>query len=355
MLELPEFREHLNAALDEVLAAHTRAATEFDPLYGELLEHLRQFLARGGKRLRPYLMYLSFCGSGAPDKASAGLIRASVSQELYHNAWLIHDDLIDRDLVRYGAPNIAGRYRTKFAQARVAGGRHLADSLALIAGDINATLATGLILEAPFPTEARLAAVAANTRANFEVFAGETLDVLVPTLEAAEVTTMRLLKLYQAKTAAYSIRAPLEVGALLAGRPAGRLAAIADFATPLGIAFQITDDLLGTFGHEQELGKSVLSDLREGKRTILHMTALRLATPAARKRLEASSGNPKAGYHDLAEIRTIYEACGARSTTEKLADEYANQALAALPGLGYSEPVARELDRLVRYLTHRTS
>ncbi len=352
-LNLADFRERFNAELVAVMAERTAAAAEFDPAYGELLRHLSAFLARGGKRLRPYLVYLSYTGSDGPAEYEPALLKTSIASELYHNAWLIHDDLIDRDLVRYGGPNIAGLYRAQFTKERIAGGRHLADAMALIAGDINANLATELILTSPFAESARLAAARANIDANFEVFAGETLDVLMPTRDATEITPERLLKLYQAKTAAYSFRAPLLMGALLAGAPVAAIRHIPDFAEPLGVAFQLADDLLGTFGNEQQLGKSVLSDLREGKRTVLHMTALHRADPADRRILETIAGNPKAGYHHLATVRTIYERCGARKATEDLAGERIDQALAVLPQLEFSASVEGELSRLASYLINR--
>lgn len=351
LLSLEAFREHFNPELQAELEHLARDAHHTDPLYGELLDTLSEYMLRGGKRLRPYLAYLAYRGLGG--NQDRDIIRLSMSQEFYHCAWLIHDDLIDRDLRRHGGPNVAGTYRAKFAADATPGGRHLADGLALLAGDVAITVATNLILGSDFSDERRVLAASIQQQQNLRILSGETMDVLMPVQPHGEVTTGRLLQVARLKTAAYSFVAPLQIGAVMAGSPAGALDPVSQFAEPLGVAFQLADDLLGMFGNEQELGKSVLSDLREGKRTVLVATTLALADAHERRRFESLLGNPKAGYRHLAEARNILESCGAKATTQQLARDHVQQALVALPSAGFTPKVNEVLTGLAQFTIQR--
>jgi geranylgeranyl pyrophosphate synthase len=351
ILSLEEFRAQFAAAFEDILNEQIDQAARLDPLFAELVQTTAQVMLRSGKRLRPYLMYLAYLGQGG--QKITEIIRLSAAQELVHNAWLIHDDLIDRDLIRHGGPNVAGTYEAKFKHARLADAPHLAGAMALLAGNYNVALANHLILGSSFPAPAKIAAAQRLQAVILTEVGGEMLDVLMPTLDLGAVTPGRLLTIYRYKTAAYSFELPMQVGALLAGSAAD-LSAVSAFALPLGIAFQIADDLLGTFGNEQQLGKPVLSDLREGKRTILLLTGLRLATPEQRGRITASLGHPKAGYRHLAEVRGILEQCGARAETESLAQSYLEQSQAALKRLNYPSTVTTALHQLADYVVARS-
>jgi geranylgeranyl pyrophosphate synthase len=340
---LDAFRPRFAAALEQVMAEPIAAAGAIDPVYAELIVEISHLLARSGKRLRPYLMYLSYIGHGGPDDET--IVRLSVAMELFHTGLLIHDDLIDRDLIRHGGANIAGVYRAKLAASGTSDARHLADAMALIAGDYCLTLATNLILDADLPASRQVAATRRLQEVGRQVDGGQMLDVLMPTLPPDQCTPERLLNIYRYKTATYSFELPLHVGAILTGAGAGSLEAMSNFAISLGLAFQIVDDLLGTYGSEAQLGKPVLSDLREGKRTLLLLHGLKLASPADRQRLEQLVGNPKAGYRHLAEIRAILESCGARARTE---------ALAALHYTAVSPATKEALKQLATYMIERS-
>ncbi len=353
LLTLEAFRDQFNRALAGFMTTQTAAAADLDPTYGELVDEIATFLARGGKRLRPYLTYLSYIGFGGRDEAA--VTRLAISQELYHNAWLAHDDIIDRDLVRYGGPNVAGAYLAKFNQAGTKDAAHLASAMSLVAGDLTMSLAVNIILGSEFSAELKVAAARVTQDTTFLETGGEMLDVLMPTLPLAEVTRDRLLRVCRLKTAAYSFEAPLRIGAILAGHTPDPQTKIAAFATPLGAAFQIADDLLGTFGDERQLGKPVLSDLREGKRTLLLLHGLELAKPAERAKLEAMLGQPDATYADLQRTREILEASGARAKTEALARAKIDEALEALGEIGFTPEVVAVLRQLSEYMIRRQS
>jgi geranylgeranyl pyrophosphate synthase len=350
-LSLEAFRTVFNPVLASFMTTQTAAAAELDPLYGDLLQEMTRLLARGGKRLRPYLTYLGYLGYGG--RNIPGIMQLAVSQELYHNAWLIHDDIIDHDLTRYGGPNLSAAYRTKFQQAHIAGGEHLADAMALLAGNVGMSLGLHAIFSAPFPTGRTHIAARRLQDTNFTLTGGELLDVLMPTLPLADITPERLLRVYQLKTAVYSFETPLCIGSHMADANVAQTQALSAFAIPLGIAFQLADDLLGIFGNETSLGKSVLSDLREGKRTVLFTYGLQLADAADRQTLKATLGDPNASYDQLTTIRRILEANGARAKTEALARSKVAQAQAALAHLNLEPKTEAALRRLADYVIER--
>ena len=353
-LSLEGFRVEFNRALEQFLARQAATAAQLDPLYGELLEELAHFMLRGGKRLRPYLTYLSYLGLGGHDERA--ITQLSLAVELYHSAWLTHDDIIDRDLVRYGGPNIAGRYVAKLRQAGTSDVEHLAGAVALVAGDLAMALSHQVVASsARFSADSRLAAVRLMQEITFSETGGEMLDVLAPTLKWSELSEERLLRIYHTKTAAYSFEMPLRLGAIFADASSEHQALVPNFAVPLGIGYQLADDLLGIFGNEAELGKSVLSDLREGKRTVLLLNTLALAGPDELAFLKSTIGDPGAGYSHLAKVREIMESSGARAKTEALARTKIDEAQAALHKIAYNSDVESVLRQLAEYTIRRHS
>ena len=209
------------------------------------------------------------------------------------------------------------------------------------------------IIDADFPAEVKLSALRRIERMIFEVAGGEVLDVLTPTFEQDKVTEESLLRVYRYKTASYSFEAPMQLGAILAGSDDATMVAISAFATPLGIAFQLADDLLGVYGNEIEIGKSVLSDLREGKKTLLMVKGFELANDIGRMTLKHALGNQKANYSELAAVRQVLDACGARRYIERLARTEVDQALAVIGEIGLSKPVRSEIERLAAFSIER--
>jgi geranylgeranyl pyrophosphate synthase len=351
-LTLEAFRAAIAAPLEGLYNERLERAQEIDPSYAELIGELRGLILRGGKRVRPYLTYLTYKGLGG--ELDEAIIDLAASQELFHNFLIIHDDVFDHDVMRYGGLNIAGSYRLKLPKSLATIDRnHLANTMAVMGGDVTVGFGFSQIIESDFPAERKLEALRRVERMIFEVAGGETLDVLLPTFKLADVTEERLLQTYRYKTASYSFEAPMQLGAIMAGGDETVMAAIKNFAIPLGVAFQLADDLLGVYGNESELGKSILSDLREGKRTLLMVKGLELADEAGREMLTESLGNRRASYSDLAKVRGILDVCGARSYIEKLAQTEVDQALAVVGEIGLDAAVRGQIEELSRFSIKR--
>ncbi len=352
ILSLEAFKSDCNKRLERLYSARIDQAEAIDASYAELISELRTLILRGGKRLRPYLTYLTYMGLGGKD--TEAILDFVASQELFHNFLIIHDDVFDHDVMRYGGLNIAGRYQTTLSKKLTPSARkHLANTMAVMGGDVTIGLGFRQIIESDFPAETRLKALRRVEQMIFDVAGGEVLDVLIPTFDLNDVTEERLLQTYRYKTASYSFEAPMQLGAVLADADDNTLAAITDFAVPLGIAFQLADDLLSAYGNESEIGKSVLSDLREGKRTILIIKGIELADKQGREAIYHALGNPKASYSDLGAVRTVLDDCGARHYVESLAASEVEQALSQLKAIGLSSEAQGAIEKLAQFTIHR--
>jgi geranylgeranyl diphosphate synthase type II len=345
ILDLEAFRQDCNQRLERLYDQRQKQAETIDPNYGRLISELRSLILRGGKRLRPYLTYLTYIGLGG--ESEEAILDLVASQELFHNFLLIHDDVFDRDTVRYGDLNISGRYRELLPQ-------HLADAVAVMGGDITMGFGFSQIIEADFPAELRLKALRRVEQMIFEVVGGELLDVLTPTFELKDVTEQRLLATYTYKTASYSFEAPMQLGAILAEASEPTLEAISTFALPLGIAFQLADDLLGIYGNEEDIGKSVLSDIREGKRTLLVVKALESLHEDGQNTLNHILANPQANQTDLDTVRSLLEASGARRYVEELATAQVQRALGLIAKIGLDAKIQRKIESLAKFTISRS-
>ena len=353
LLSAADFRTLHDQALADVYAEWLPRATGVDEVFGELISEMDIFIKRGGKRMRPYLCYLGYVGSGGTNVDE--IIRVAVSQELYHNAWLIHDDIIDRDTTRYGGPNITGTYIGKLHDRSAKDVRHLAEAAALIAGSVNMAFAVHSILGSDFAPESKVAATLLQQELIVELAGGEMLDVFLPTLDASTLTTERLIAVSQYKTATYSFQAPLQIGAILAGAETYAVESLLPFATAAGIAFQLTDDVLGIFGHDEKTGKSNLSDIREGKCTLLMSETLSRAEPTDAAELKRILGDTHAIQDDLETVRTIMERSGGHAATERVIHAYVTKALDALRNSSLRADVKASLHGLVSGLLGRES
>ncbi|CAN5445263.1 polyprenyl synthetase family protein [soil metagenome] len=317
------------AQVDAVLGrffslAKKRAAAmgaEYEQLWVELEAN-----TVGGKRFRPRMVFAAYDALGGTDLEAAACIGAAF--ELLHTALIVHDDVIDRDFVRRGVPNLAGTYRER---ALAEGGteaeaEHRGISAAVIAGDLALFNAYRLIDRSGVGEVVRGRLVEVMDDALFASAAGELIDVDFSF--APEVPRVDdILVMERLKTAVYSFECPLQAGAILAGAPEETVATLGDFGREMGIAYQIVDDLLGVFGTEADTGKTTIGDLREGKRTVL--IAYATSAPGWAE-LAPLFGNAELTEPQAEVLRAHLTDCGAKAFVEGLARYYANRALARL-------------------------
>jgi geranylgeranyl diphosphate synthase type I len=282
-------RQQVNDFLLAYCQKETERADALHANYKRLWAAISDHIEGGGKRLRPYLVVMTYEAFGGTDRKS--IVQAAAAWELIHVAMLMHDDIIDRDYVRHGHPNVAGNYLEHYESiADDASRRHHANSSALLAGDLLISAAYDLLFNSGFSPAQNLQACRLLHEAIFTVVGGELLDVEASVIRA-EISPQLVA---EAKTASYSLIGPMLTGASLAGASETAKARLRELGLVLGVGFQYVDDVLGIFGDEAVTGKSVLSDLEEGKRTFVVSEALELMSAADRERAEHLLHNPSA-------------------------------------------------------------
>lgn len=284
-----------------------------------LTEQLRRALARG-KRIRAAFLYWGWRAAGQPDCEEA--IRAAAAMELVHAAACTHDDIIDGSRMRHGQ-------LTAHAAFDAAGQRSTA--LAMILGDLLMGYAGHLFTTCGLPGAYLARTVPLWSALLRETVAGEFLEVLrTDASPAREPQLAEALEVARYKTAKYTVERPLQLGATLGGGSRALFGAFSGYGLPLGEAFQLRDDLLGTFGDPVRTGKSNMDDLRDGKPTALLALTLAAADADDRRLLAKLVGNPDLGQEEAAAVRELMERCGARQRVEELIRERINEAAGAL-------------------------
>jgi geranylgeranyl diphosphate synthase type I len=306
--------EHLASALGEATAAGRHAVA--------MVDGLASLVRRGGKRLRPALGWAAHVACGGDPRADErALIEIGCAWELLQAYLLIHDDWMDGDETRRGGPSVHVMLRDHHQ-----GDAKLGDASAVLAGDLGCTMAHRVLLDAPLPATTLLAVARAFEGVHGEVVLGQSIDLALGSEDDGAVERMHVLK-----TASYSVRGPVRLGAIVAGANARTLAGLDRWATAIGVAFQLRDDVLGVFGAEDKTGKPVGSDLRNGRRTAVTLAAERASDEAARARLASLT---RLGGGELeAELRWALEHCervGARAAVEARIATLVAEARAAL-------------------------
>ena len=303
--------------------------------------------ARGGKRLRPRLVLLTHSSLGGGDERSAAVVAAAF--EVLHSALLLHDDVLDGDLIRRGRPNLAG----EFAGDALEGGAGLDSATAwgsasgLLAGDLLLSGVHTLIAGLESPARAELNEIVDDALMLTAV--GEHADVGF-SLGVMPAGAVDIRHMMEHKTAAYSFAAPLRAGAVLARADRGTVEALGEIGARLGLLYQLRDDVLGVFGDEQTTGKSSMSDLREGKRTLL--VAFAEDHPAWGE-VAHLFGRRSLGPDDAARLRSAIVASGALVAVEALIAEQIAEVDAALVAAALPEPLHRELSEVARMCAER--
>ncbi len=330
--------ERVNARLS-VLFAHKRVlAQRTSPEAGELVDAVAELTMRGGKRLRPAALHAGFVAV-KPDGDPSCTLEVSAALELLQTYFLIQDDWMDDDEQRRGGPSV------HVALGRRRGDPQLGANLAILAGDLACGFAWELVAAAPLPPARLRDALEAFGHMHFEVVCGQQLDLLGHDDVAL---------VHQLKTGSYTVRGPLRLGALLGDASAEQLAALERFGAPVGLAFQLRDDLLGAFGSKVALGKPVGNDLRSGKRTALLEEARALLSAEQTAAIDAVLGNASASEKALARATEALLGSGARERLEQRIAELLEQAREALERGPFGAEGTAMLMGLAEQLAHRT-
>lgn len=316
--------------LIEVMRSYSVKVNEFifkllsdDFKLKELYDASRHLIKAGGKRVRPFLVIQS-CRAVGGDEES--VLPAAVAVELIHNFTLIHDDIMDQDDLRRGAPTV-----------------HVLWGLptAILAGDLLFSKAfEALFMCSSYPNISFERLVEAGRRlasAVSTIAEGQALDMsLSGKLKEVLVGEDDYFEMIYKKTAAL-FKVSCEVGGILGGADSNELNALSKYGEHIGIAFQMKDDILGIMGDEKVLGKPIGSDLREGKCTLILIHALKNASDRQRKTIMDVYGKENISRDEINLVIDVLRDLGSIEYVESIAREQVSLAKKSLEILGSSE------------------
>ncbi|MGC8861175.1 MAG: polyprenyl synthetase family protein [Armatimonadota bacterium] len=343
----------MSVDLIAALRERDKKVTEYflNPRYRErfrpqnLREAVFAYLERPAKRLRPAVMMWS-CGAVGGDEEV--VIPAAAGVEMFHTWTLVHDDLIDNDDLRRGGPTVHKLGET-FASEKLGydefKSREYGRNLAVLTGDSQHGFTVSLFCECARSGRLDPRVVLdvihyLETRVVNTLIEGEILDVQYSQMPVEQLTQDDIVRMLWMKTGVlyeFAAGAGAMLGLNTSDPEHPWVAALSRFAGRCGTAFQLQDDILGLVGKQEQLGKPIGSDLREGKRTTIVLFAFESADIAQKKFLASVLGNKQVSAGEIEKARQTMISLGAVERTAKLAMEHVNAALPELEALPDSE------------------
>ena len=330
---LSEYSKEFKFFKDKYFQNKIKEASKIDKIAAESIKVLSEYM-EGGKHARGALVLLGYKIAGGQNLKS--VFPASFAVELIHNSLLIHDDFVDNDKLRRGKKTVHEIFKDKRNNS------HYGASMAIMIADLGIFWAHQIL---------------SGTKAIFEFDQllvntgyGELLDIDFDYKE--NITWEDIMKVRIYKTAHYTFVMPLQIGAILAGGKDNLLQNFKNYGEPVGLAFQIQDDILGIFGDSNETGKSNDSDIREGKKTLLYFKALELANKKEKEFLKTHYGKTT-NNKEISEIRKILKNSRALDFSQKTALDFVEKGKKYIPKITKDKDLQDTLSSLADYIVQR--
>lgn len=293
-----------------------------------LYEPIEYGLSAGGKRIRPVLVLM---GADAFGKDSSKALIPAVGIETFHNFTLLHDDVMDNSDLRRGRPTVHKKYD---------------ENTAILSGDTMLTLATKYIADVE-DSKLRKVLDAFNDMA-IKVYEGQRLDMDFETSENISVSDY--LEMIEGKTGSL-LGASAKIGAIIGDASDTDAQLMYEYGVMTGLAFQIQDDWLDTFGDYTTFGKPIGGDILNAKKTYLYVAALAEGGQTA-EALRAAFSIP-AGDMRVKTVTRLYEKLGMNEKCKKAVGSYSAKALKALNATSLGEEEKESFRKLAEKLIGR--
>lgn len=324
---LKDFRTKVDKKIAEIFDEELEIAEEFTSEAVDYVSEIKKIALADGKRLRPSFVYYTYIMHGGENFDEILKIAAAV--EIVHVFFLIEDDFMDLASTRRGKETIHEIYR-KYHEKNgfKKDSAHFGDAIAVNAGIIADHIAQNIFVKADFPAEMKLKAMNRLNRQIITTGHGQIHDILNEV--KTDLTEQDIENVLRWKTGIYTYDNPIHIGALLAGATEKQLKELSEYAIPGGVAFQIQDDILGSFGNEEKTGKSASDDIKEGKQTLLTYKAYADGSDADREVLDRVLGDLEASEEDVEQVREIMLKTGSLEYSKQRSLELVKKAKASL-------------------------
>ncbi|MHC1605586.1 MAG: polyprenyl synthetase family protein [Candidatus Methanofastidiosia archaeon] len=317
-----------------------------NPVLDEFYHLIKKHALSGGKRLRPLALAMAYRCFRDDDEIMA----PSISPELVHLSSLILDDAMDEDIVRHGESTFNAAYADKFLEAMNFDfskydrgsywvGRDALKELffaqrtisrhsyafSVLGSNVMYAMSLETLLRCNFDNSLKLKVIGLHTEMYQKLNEGQLLDIMY---ELASISEKAYLDMIRKKTGILFVY-PVRMGLTFSG--VKNINMLDDYAILMAEAFQIWDDILGTFGSEEVTGKPSHSDIIEGKRTLLVIKSLENASDSQKKKLGEVLGYEAAPKEDIAEVKEIFKETGAYDYCIKLAKDLVTRSEESIP------------------------
>ncbi|PJM77120.1 polyprenyl synthetase family protein [Bifidobacterium felsineum] len=327
-----------------------KVANALKPVMAEVVDQAVTS-SQGGKRLRALLSLDAF-GLLAPaqyaESRREAMLDLACAIEVFQTAALVHDDIIDESDLRRGKPSAHRALEATVHNASIGRG------LGLMLGDILATACIEIARRAAKQLNNGDAIVEAFLTMQREVEIGQVLDlgVEMTPLNDPQALAEASLNVFRWKTASYTTIAPLLFALLAAGtEPATAKQQALAVGEPLGLAFQLADDLLDVIGSSRNTGKPVGGDIREGKRTVLLADALQSANADEQRELRGMFEAPHRDEQQVMRAIALFESTGAIDRSRERITALWRQSQTAISTLGLPDQYEQRLvDACARFI-----
>jgi geranylgeranyl diphosphate synthase, type I len=326
-----EFKTNLKtyqSLIDEDIAQFSKSvvvntAEKFGNYSAESMEVFCDVLSRGGKRIRGALTMLAYEMYGGKDPAVA--LGAARVMEIVQTYLLVADDVYDRSEIRRGKPSAHEIYRLRHeARSWKDDSKHFGESMAFNSGLVGCHMAMVLTAELA-ENDARVRKALLYLNRNLMITGeGQANDIYNEVTEVDSIDPIDNVLVW--KTAYYTFINPLQFGAILAGASDRELDHLMEYGLHAGRTFQITDDIVSTFGEQFDSGKSPMDDMREGKRTLLTLHAMQNADKEDAYFLQRMLGNHDLTQADFSKCKRILFDSGSYAHAKNEAEKSAGLA-----------------------------
>jgi len=347
MISMNEFEKEL-ATRGDLVYKYLTSARYQERFVPEVI-HDSVYLYLSGKRgksLRPTVLLFS-CGAAGGDEEIA--LPAAAAIEVFHTWTLVHDDVIDRDCMRRGGYTVHEEFRRRGADLGYGtdDAMHYGTSIAILAGDVQQGWSVSLLSELQErgvdPDVVLHLIRMMETDVVLTLLSGQTFDVQYSKAPIESLSEDKILGMLWRKTGAlyeFAGKAGAMIGLSTTNRENELVRSISQFTGRCGTAFQLQDDILGVVGDTKKLGKTVGSDIREGKRTLIVYHAFTHADEAQKRRMSRILGNENASDEEISEVVDILSEIGSIEYTRALAGSYIKEAkeqIETIPGSRYKD------------------
>lgn len=347
--ELARIKDLVEARASQVFAKRCESVTGMGSFASQFMKDLSASVG-GGKAVRAAFVF--YGAIACADEEPEALTDLALAMEMFHTYLLMHDDIIDQDDLRRGKPAFHALYRDRRqVGVRSSQAQHFGMSMGILGGDVLASMAYEVLCQANLEPARKLEILSQANRMLFETGVGEVLDVL--NVVRSEASRAHILKVHALKTSRYSFATPLLMGAAACGASSRQRELLEQFALPMGIAYQLQDDLLGLFGDEATTGKSAMSDLRQGKQTLLMIEAYERASASQRRVLDVAVGNRAVTPEMADHVRSVVRETGAYAYSTDLARRFHQMALPYLDEAHLSLRGREFLTQIAEYIISR--